>query len=77
MRFQGYLREWMERRGITRKEAAKLLGVSERMIYFYLQGRKPTPEMAFHIAHITGIPIEVIFDHNHTPPHKVPIFVRF
>lgn len=39
--------EWIEdcigRAGITRKEAAERVGITERMLYYYLTGRHPIP----------------------------------
>jgi len=38
-----YLLEWMARHGLTQQQAAAALGVSRRMLGYYLSGAKPLP----------------------------------
>ena len=37
-------RAWMERHALTQEEAARALGLSRRMIGYYLSGEKPIPK---------------------------------
>lgn len=38
------LERFMRRRSLSRKQAGKALGVSERMIYWYLNGKHAIPQ---------------------------------
>jgi len=38
-----YLYEWMARHGLTQQHAADALGISRRMLGYYLSGAKPLP----------------------------------
>jgi len=38
-----YLYEWMARHGLTQHNAANALGISRRMLGYYLSGAKPLP----------------------------------
>ena len=35
--------EWMQRNGLTQTAAAEALGISRRMLLYYLTGEKPVP----------------------------------
>jgi len=35
--------EWMQRNGLTQTAAAEALGISRRMLVYYLTGEKPVP----------------------------------
>jgi len=38
-----YLIEWMARHGLTQQQAAAVLGISRRMLGYYLSGARPLP----------------------------------
>ena len=58
------LRDWIESRGVTQRELAEKIGLSQVMLNYLLQGRNTDIRisLAYRIHRATGLPIAAVID---------------
>ncbi|ACV57529.1 MULTISPECIES: helix-turn-helix domain-containing protein [Alicyclobacillus] len=69
--FSQRLTELLDRTGTTRRSFAQALGVSERMVQYYITGKKdPTVETLIAIADFFDVSLDYLVGRSENPERK-------